>query len=96
MSPRYLQGLVIAMAAQVVTAPASALVSSGTDPSTIIQAALNLILGPIGTGLATLGLIVMLCSISRHGFGGILVYVAIISGIFGSAYVVTQLLGASV
>ena len=79
----------IAMAAT----PSHALVTSSTDPSTIIQASLNLILGPLGTGLATLGLIVMLLQIARFGLAGLMIYVGIVAGIFGSAYVVTQLLG---
>ena len=71
------------------------MVTGGTDPSTIIQAALTLILGPIGTGLATLGLIVMLLQIVRFGLAGLLIYVGIIAGIFGAAYVVQQLLGTA-
>jgi hypothetical protein len=47
----------------------------------------------MGTGLATLGLIVMLLQIARFGLAGLMIYVGIVAGIFGSAYVVTQLLG---
>jgi len=90
-------GAVVALVSLTVAAsPAFALVSSSTEPSTIISAALNLFLGPIGTGLATLGLIVMLLQITRFGIAGLLIYIGIISGIFGASYVVQQLLGTSV
>jgi type IV secretory pathway VirB2 component (pilin) len=71
----------------------AALVTSSTDPSTIVQAALTYITGPIGIGLATLGLMVMLLQITRFGIAGLLVYVGIIAGIFGAGYIVNQLLG---
>ena len=75
---------------------AHAQIASGTDPSTIIDAALQFILGPVGIGLAALGLIVMLLQITRFGLAGLLIYVGIISGVFGSAYVVQQILGGAV
>jgi len=96
MKTQYLKIATTAFVAQALATPAFALVSSSTDPTMIISAALNLILGPMGTGLATLGLIVMLLQIGRHGIVGLLIYVGIISAIFGSSYVVTQLLGTSV
>lgn len=71
------------------------IVSGGSDPTTIIQAALTLILGPVGVGLATLGLIVMLLQITRFGIAGLLIYVGIIAGIFGSSYVTQQLIGGA-
>jgi type IV secretory pathway VirB2 component (pilin) len=74
---------------------AHAQIVSGTDPSTIIDAALTFILGPVGLGLAALGLIVMLLQITRFGLAGLLIYVGIISGVFGSAYVVQQILGGA-
>jgi type IV secretory pathway VirB2 component (pilin) len=74
---------------------AHAQIVSGTDPSTIIDAALQFILGPVGLGLAALGLIVMLLQITRFGLAGLLIYVGIISGVFGSAYVVQQILGGA-
>lgn len=74
---------------------AHAQIASGTDPSTIISAALQFILGPVGIGLAALGLIVMLLQITRFGLAGLLIYVGIISGVFGSAYVVQQILGGA-
>ena len=77
-------------------AVAHAQIVSGTDPSTIIDAALQFILGPVGLGLAALGLIVMLLQITRFGLAGLLIYVGIISGVFGSAYVVQQILGGAV
>ena len=76
-------------------AVAHAQIASGTDPSTIINAALQFILGPVGLGLAALGLIVMLLQITRFGLAGLLIYVGIISGVFGSAYVVQQILGGA-
>jgi type IV secretory pathway VirB2 component (pilin) len=85
--------LVIGLAA--LPAVAHAQISSGTDPSTIIQAALTLILGPIGIGLATLGLIVMLLQITRFGLAGLLIYVGIVAGVFGASYVTQQILGGA-
>ena len=70
-------------------------VTSGTDPTTIINAGLSLATGPLGIGLATLGLIVMLCGIMRFGLGALLIYVGIVSGIFGSSYIVQQLTGGT-
>jgi type IV secretory pathway VirB2 component (pilin) len=96
MKTQYLKVSTAAFVAQALATPAFALVSSSTDPTTIISAALNLFLGPMGTGLATLGLIVMLLQITRFGIAGLLIYVGIISGIFGASYVVQQLLGTSV
>ena len=73
----------------------AASVTSGTDPTTIIDAGLSLITGPLGISLATLGLIVMLCGIMRFGLGALLIYVGIVAGIFGSSYVVQQLTGGA-
>ena len=42
---------------------------------------------------AVVWLIVMLLQIARFGLAGLMIYVGIVAGIFGSAYVVTQLLG---
>jgi type IV secretory pathway VirB2 component (pilin) len=93
---RYLTFVAGVAVAAMITSPSYALVTGGTDPTTIITAALNLILGPMGTGLATLGLIVMLLQIARFGLAGLMIYVGIIAGIFGASYVVQQLLGTAV
>ncbi len=85
--------LVIGLA--LLPALAHAQISSGSDPSTIIQAALTLILGPVGIGLATLGLIVMLLQITRFGLAGLLIYVGIIAGVFGASYVTQQILAGA-
>ncbi len=76
-------------------AVAHAQIVSGTDPSTIINAALTLILGPIGIGLASLGLIVMLLQITRFGLAGLLIYVGIVAGVFGASYVTQQILAGA-
>jgi type IV secretory pathway VirB2 component (pilin) len=95
-SMRYLTFVAGVAVTAMITSPSYALVTGGTDPTTIITAALNLILGPMGTGLATLGLIVMLLQIARFGLAGLMIYVGIIAGIFGASYVVQQLLGTAV
>lgn len=96
MKSRYLKVVVAALVAQAIVSPAHALVSSSTDPSTIIENAANLATGRTGQAIAVLGLMGAFLGIHSHGFGGLLIAVCIIAGIFSAAFIIQQLLGTSV
>jgi type IV secretory pathway VirB2 component (pilin) len=76
-----------------VTDPARAMVTGGVDPTTILQNGFTLITGDIGRGVAVLGLIGTFCLVSRIGLMGVLMYVVLLAGIFGSAYIGQTLIG---